>query len=384
MTKYHVNKTGEPGRCEATILCPFNMSSDQHHSTPEEARAAYEKTMEHNTFSNTLSKTNKYVPVTKEYLESADIDTQKAVMATFGKLFTHSAYRNTETDVDEVAEYFDGVNWESVYDSTSAGKLWLDRKRSENQRGSGPRSEYVRRSAAVETFLQNNESEKLSITIPQEPGDVLDTEFTTDEPLEFTDKRHSKKQKVKVASISAAWVTRLSPEEIEAVSWMTSNGTMVAHEDLSGTERTAFSENVYSKRHVAEQIELFRSAMSKAPELDEPVVIYRGTTTGSIDYLDAETIALDRPASASVSGSVAIGFNNGEGENVILEIKTRKVASVAGMSAWGTSELEVLAPLGKYRKVNEFTAMRKTKNTEVSQGFTEYDKFKVIQLEHID
>lgn len=380
MTKYHVNDAGEPGRCTAKIGCPFKLPLDQHYSTPEEARAAYEASMDSETFN--LSK-NSYKPLTAEWVESADENTQRMVMSTFGKLLTHRAYRNTETDVDDVAQEFDGVNWEAVYDSTPAGKLWVERKSKEVRIGDGPNKEYVRRAAAVETFLQTDENEKFAIVVPKDPGDVFDAEFTKDESLEFTDKWHSKKQKVKLAGISASWMTKLSPEETEAVSWMTSNGTMVAHEDLNGVERSVFREDKYSKEHVANQIELFRSAMSKAPELDEPVIIYRGTTTGSIGYLDNETIVIDRPASASVSGSVATSFTNGEGENVMLEIKTKKVASVAGMSAWGVSELEVLAPLGEYRKVGEFTSMRKTRDGERPRDFTKYDEFRVIQLEHI-
>ena len=43
---YHINpETGEPGSCSATIKCPFGGSSE-HYDTPNEARSAYEKTME--------------------------------------------------------------------------------------------------------------------------------------------------------------------------------------------------------------------------------------------------------------------------------------------------------------------------------------------------
>ncbi len=45
MTKYHVNsETGEPGPCRALYSCPFG-SEEQHFSSKEEARAAYEEQM---------------------------------------------------------------------------------------------------------------------------------------------------------------------------------------------------------------------------------------------------------------------------------------------------------------------------------------------------
>lgn len=43
MSRYHISpKTGEPGECKAVITCPFAAHED-HYSSPEEAREAYEK-----------------------------------------------------------------------------------------------------------------------------------------------------------------------------------------------------------------------------------------------------------------------------------------------------------------------------------------------------
>lgn len=43
MPRYHLNKQGNPGTCEATIKCPFGDINDEHWSSKEEARAAYEE-----------------------------------------------------------------------------------------------------------------------------------------------------------------------------------------------------------------------------------------------------------------------------------------------------------------------------------------------------
>src|SRR5579875_1479154 len=45
MDKYHINARGEPGLCRARKQCPFG-GVNEHYSSPEEARDAYEKRME--------------------------------------------------------------------------------------------------------------------------------------------------------------------------------------------------------------------------------------------------------------------------------------------------------------------------------------------------
>ncbi len=45
--KYHVNPySGNPGVCEAVVKCRFGAPEEHHHASPEEARAAYEASME--------------------------------------------------------------------------------------------------------------------------------------------------------------------------------------------------------------------------------------------------------------------------------------------------------------------------------------------------
>lgn len=42
MPKYHLNKKGEPGVCQAMVACPFGDLDSDHFPSVEEARAAYE------------------------------------------------------------------------------------------------------------------------------------------------------------------------------------------------------------------------------------------------------------------------------------------------------------------------------------------------------
>lgn len=46
MSKFHINGEGEPGRCRAMVQCPFG-GEDEHFSTAEDARKAYELTQKH-------------------------------------------------------------------------------------------------------------------------------------------------------------------------------------------------------------------------------------------------------------------------------------------------------------------------------------------------
>lgn len=384
MTKYHVNDAGEPGRCTAKIECPFKLPLDQHYSSPEEARAAYEASMENQTFGTNSSATNSYTPITKEWLENADTDTQRTVMSAIGKVFGGPYYRHQENSLLKVLEE---TNWNAVYNSTVAGQLGIQRRVKEKE-NSGPNVfDYVdveKEITEVEDFLNSTKGSNLPIIVPEDPGEVLDKYFSTVEPISFKEKISEKEKQSKLALISADWISRMTPEELEAVSWMTSNGTFITHQHLTGSHRNKWSVSTYPNEEIEKRLRSFQSAMTKVPELSEPIIIYRGTKSENLGYLDSDEIELGVPASSSCAGSVAIDFTNGTGENVMLEIKTNKVASVVGLSEWGSSEMEVMAPLGKYKKVGEFTTMRTTKNRFRRDGFVEEDDtVRIIQLEYI-
>lgn len=211
-----------------------------------------------------------------------------------------------------------------------------------------------------------------------------------------------------LAEQSHRWISELTPEEQEAVSTMTSSGFMLiqyaqghrkretdyifnslmdkeaiyeAHgDDYEAAERAIEDE----KQRIAQgQLELTRSALRKAPRLDEPIEIVRGTSPSELaDIIDPSTPAskgelMDRieagaynghsaspesriatiPESASLHLRATNSFSSedwddptAENRRVFLKIKGRTIASPANVGAWGTGELEVYTnPLSSYR-----------------------------------
>lgn len=198
---------------------------------------------------------------------------------------------------------------------------------------------------------------------------------------------------------SHSWLARLSPEEQEALSHSTSNGfSLLQHakgypsEHAKSVFRHLIDENAIYDTHgldfkAAEaeveerKLQLSRnmlatvlSAFERAPRLDEPVVIARGTTPEElVDILGADPSSdkarlMDElelgkfngaptsgdsrlnniPQSASLHGSVARSFSgeswdddSAENRRVIVTVKARTMASPVNVSAWGTAELEV-------------------------------------------
>lgn len=168
-----------------------------------------------------------------------------------------------------------------------------------------------------------------------------------------------------LAAISVGWMSSLTPDEIQTINWMSSDGAHNLGEYIrNGYDPSNGLMGRYSERYLAEQEKLFRSAMAKAPELDEPVVIYRGT-----HQVDFESV--NSPQSCSGSEAVAFGF----GPREIVEIKTKKMPALMAMSQY-SSEMEVLAPLGEYKKLGSITVRR-----EINDG--EWDDVLIHQYEFV-
>lgn len=365
MARYHVNERGEAGMCRARKACPFGDLTSDHYSSLGEARAAYEASMGSIVFAKPTPLT-----LTTEAVARMDEEVQRLLVGAIKRVL-----KEENPFIENQTAY-----WQAAYDSTAAGELWLERRGKEKHWSEKEHPEVTERRRNVAEFLASVNENPMDLTLPTDPGDVFEHDFSTEEDSTYPDRFDMGDEKVKLALLSGAWMSQLTPQEIEAVSWVTSNGASVMNQHLSGKEPEIWGYDTYPREFIDQQIAYFRSAMAKAPELDEPIIIYRGTGSefANFEYLD-------RPASASLAGSVARGFANGEGEAVVLEIKTTKVPSVAGMSAWGVSELEVLAPLGKYRKVGEFSAIRGRKNRRTNRHETDpdFDRVRIIQLEYL-
>lgn len=197
---------------------------------------------------------------------------------------------------------------------------------------------------------------------------------------------------------SAAWTAHLTPEELESVSWMTSNGFTVMRHHLDGREDPIWGYDTYSREMIDLNIAHVISAISKAPRLKKPVVIYRGikgvhifddadksaatTTRRPTDFGEVvskfpvgSTVDLGPlPQSATLNPRTAVSFS----DEVVLEIKTRTFASPANVSAWNTTEYEVFAdPTRKYR-------VKAVKQNVPYETRGENAKITVVQLEEID
>lgn len=168
---------------------------------------------------------------------------------------------------------------------------------------------------------------------------------------------------------SSRWLSSLSADEHEAVSWFTSDGFSAVNSHLQGRELPDYMTK-YSTEHVEKTAELLSSAIDKNSS-EEPVIVWRGLSMDHFGdaeekYPDAdfrEAMLLDAkdrfkvgeewspgvPMSTSYDPSAGKSFST---SRVILEIKSKRQAPVCVASAWGVSEREAIThPESRYRVV---------------------------------
>lgn len=157
----------------------------------------------------------------------------------------------------------------------------------------------------------------------------------------------------KMVEESAYWISKLTPDEIEAVAWFTSDGASVMNYWLEKQEIKSEVARKYSKKHVEANVEALESALNKFEIRKQPVITYRGTgirdATGKEIY-DIEELAkhfqvgdvisTNRFQSSTIDPSRALSFESG----VVYEIKSKKTAPLSNVSAWGLTEKEFLVP----------------------------------------
>lgn len=116
MTEYHINpETGQPGLCRAKKQCRFG-SSNEHYSTLDEARSAYEKTMSQRAYSNNkkISKNNDDEAISLETqklkLKQSKIDYESREIPLNGERITDTqmrrslAAKNLANDLDRAID----------------------------------------------------------------------------------------------------------------------------------------------------------------------------------------------------------------------------------------------------------------------------------------
>ena len=180
MAKYHINGKGEAGLCRARKSCPFGDLTEDHYSSAEEARQAFEDSMR--AFEGTVAPAS----LSPEAFKALPPDTQRLVMAAVGRVLK-------EEEWDEQGKEL----WQAVYDSTEAGALWLERRRLEGKPGTNP--DYVRRAAQLKALEELGDQLQLPDSLPPEPAVEFQAEFSSPEPLALPDSRSMKAEKTKLA-----------------------------------------------------------------------------------------------------------------------------------------------------------------------------------------
>lgn len=177
---------------------------------------------------------------------------------------------------------------------------------------------------------------------------------------------------------SSKWMQRITPAQMESISWITSNGSMVVNGHLAGNPVNIWGEDAYTPATIEDAIANTDSAMDAAPRLKEPVIAYRGIKPDIADAYRSvqpgEAISFPMHASASLDPTTASGFTS-DG-SVVIEAKTRKIASTTAVSAWGSSESEILLDRRtQWKVVNVLQNVHFGNNAPHRKGYT------VIQVE---
>lgn len=319
MKKFHINNDGEAKECRASkIPCRFQ----EHFTDLDTAQKAAEKRLEEKTqlFNkitalNNLTKTKRVDKIlTEKTFDELDFETRKMIVASV-KLQEKGA---------------DKALWQAVYDSTPAGQLILQRYTKSDKK------------------QRMNKAQQINELVKSD-DDVNFTSATLGKKFFNNDTSNNSSNVPNVRELqlmSASWMSNMSPDEIDTMNWITGHGAGILNKHLINEKH--YSAHQYSTEELDRKQQLFLSAMNKAPEVDEPVEIYRGT---KYKYRIVEE--LSNVASSSVEQKIAEDFTKNKPNAVVMKIRTNKVPSLMLMSDYGIEESEILAPLGKYRTVEE-------------------------------
>lgn len=183
---------------------------------------------------------------------------------------------------------------------------------------------------------------------------------------------------------SDAWASRITPQEFQALCWLTEGGTQT----LSRTSHKPSDDHAEYMSHqkiapeeIQRRAEDIKTAFAKAPKLPEPVVLYRGIGTDSPfdhdEVINSGEYQAPTVLSASVNPGIAHSFGYGK---VMLEMKTRRFPSAINFSTLGTKrEAEVMIAPGSRWKV-----VAVHKGVKFCWEGNKPDVYTVIQMEETD
>lgn len=221
---------------------------------------------------------------------------------------------------------------------------------------------------------------------------------------------------------SARWIDTLTPDELIAVRWSTSNGFTEMDALRKGEPLPEYYDDNETQEEKTLRViryqEALNSALSKAPKRSR--ILYRGLSVGSTpkelhfstkndyhqekQYASSEEhaiacekyykeiigteITFERPVSTTSNSSVASSFAGRNTDyrtpNVVYEISARSGAAVGVASAWGSSEAEYLTPSNVKYRVKNVIRKGKFKSKSRRDATVNIQECVIIQLEEIE
>jgi len=380
--RYHLTPDG-PKPCSATkIACRYG----EHFENKKDAQGAFE---------NDLSET-----VGFNGLKS---NTSGELAAEVSRAYAHWSIVNDHLHNASGT----GNEAELIYYASAQGQLELARR---------SRSKYNKEYLAIADRIKNGEPKNFELTVDPDAleksiaaGEAHLLKDTSTFYLEDKAPRHNEELGHKLIELSHEWLKNLSPEQQEAVGWLTSNGFGMSQYALGIKNENAghyfdgiIDENAIYDKHGADyktaEIEIEQakndyaenylstviSAFEKVPRLKTPIVIARGTSIDELqDILGTDTtdtkslfdsiekgkfLNKEAPKNSRIrrgpqSATAKLGTSSSfakrlwgnkvnEDREIVLAIKTTSVPSPVNVSAWSTGEYEIFTnPLSSYRVV---------------------------------
>ena len=275
------------------------------------------------------------------------------------------------------------------YDMTPAGMLELRRRVKSYANNPKACKEYKDRLEEAQMMRKA----KLAAIKTEDNGDIFHKIQGSEVygVIDFPEEEEDRKQILetdpsvtKMIKESAKWMSINTPEEIEALSWLTSNGSSVVNTYLY-TGSTKTGPWTTDEGHIKNTIKNLDTAIAKFRRRN-PIIVYRGITLRDNEgeeiydtdeatqkFTVGETYTSKPYASSSLDPMTACSFSKSE---ILFEIKTKKAAPIINVSAWDLTEKEFILPRNQ-----EYKIVNIIRNATIGGDKTETT---IVQLEDIE
>ena len=399
---YHIGKDGKPGKCSATSNenCPYG--SSRHFNTVEEAQ---------HFIINNLKEEYSILSSSSRQKNNGD-NISASISKDYAHLSLELNHMHNSSDI--------GNDLELLYYSSPQGQKELERRL-----GYEPSDQdylYIKEVLNSDDYTPIDYSFNKLEEVIEKGNNQYNYEWShtnnneVNYSSDFTNMDQRKELKHSLINYSYSWLKNLSTKEQDSISILTSNGFIflqIAMKDKgyhdeesnklynnyhfdnyidkeyyyqknSNNTDLAKKEILKAKREFAHNImNNTISAFNKAPQLDNPIVTYRGTNFDEIkeiigkdsdisheeimtritngnynDLLISKNSRIRNiPISSTIDPTIARRFSTTSSistkeitPRVFIEIKRKTMTSPVNVSAWGTAEMEVLTnPLSEYK-----------------------------------